>query len=299
MINKSFFFVRKIIYRFIPKALINKLYSKLPKYLKVRIFKLNSFFYDKNSGHGEFLIVRELLNKIDSNKFYVDIGASDGFSSSCTFPFAKDKSYSGVSIELDEEKFIKLKFLYKNFTNVKTLQNKVTPKNVEKIFIDSEVPKNFSFLNIDIDSYDLEVLENLLICNYKPDVISIEINEKIPPPIVFEVLFDEQHFWNGDHFYGCSISAASKKIKPFGYKLYKISYNNAIFINKLKFLTTNDKSDKEAYEDGYLNKNDRKELFSYNSDFEKIFKLSNEEQINFVNKKFKKYKGMYSLYFES
>ena len=47
------------------------------------------------------------------------------------------------------------------------------------------------FLNIDIDSYDLEVLVTILENSYKPDIVSIEINEKIPPPIYFKVTYDE------------------------------------------------------------------------------------------------------------
>ena len=132
--------------------------------------------------------------------YYVDIGASDGWSSSSTYPFAKSKRFSGLSVELDDKKFKKMKFIYKKFNNTHLSNSKVTPENVVNLLKEFKVPQNFDVLNLDIDSYDLFVVKKLL-NSYQPKIISMEINEKIPPPIYFTVTYDENHFWKADHFF--------------------------------------------------------------------------------------------------
>ena len=52
----------------------------------------------------------------------MDIGASDGWTSSATFPFAKNDNFSGLSIELDNKKFKKMEFIYRKLTML-TYQN--------------------------------------------------------------------------------------------------------------------------------------------------------------------------------
>src|SRR6202043_16319 len=94
----------------------------------------------------------------------------------------------------------------------------------------NEVPSDFTLLNLDIDSYDLHVIGELLKGDFRPKIISMEINEKIPPPLFFSVNFDDAHYWRGDHFYGCSLSAAASVVKPYGYKLESLQSNNAIFV---------------------------------------------------------------------
>ena len=180
-------------------------------------------------GHGEAKKLIELCEKFQINKgYYVDIGASDGWTSSATFPFAKSKNFSGLSIEPDSEKF-KNEFIYKNFNNIIS-NSKVTPENVIYLLKEFDVPENFDLLNLDIDSYDLFVVKGLL-DSFQPKIISMEINEKIPPPIYFTVTYDEKHFWEGDHFFGCSLQAAYQELCKFNYELHTLLYNNAIFIS--------------------------------------------------------------------
>ena len=90
------------------------------------------------SGHGETDVVKAYLKDLNlSKKYFVDIGASDGVNSSSTLEFAKDAEWDGLSIEFDQKKFSKLKYVYKRFKNVHLLNKKVTPDNVEVIFSDA------------------------------------------------------------------------------------------------------------------------------------------------------------------
>tara|TARA_B100001057_G_scaffold141270_2_gene141028 strand:+ start:1283 stop:2182 length:900 start_codon:yes stop_codon:yes gene_type:complete len=282
--------------KYTPDSLIKFFRNNKPKTIDFLLHKINSYFFDENSGHGEYRKILEVVKILNpKQKIFIDIGASDGLNSSCTYPFAKSKEWNGLSIEYDEKKFNKMKFLYKNFQNTKVLNSKITPSNVSQIFTDNKIPKNFTFLNIDIDSYDLEVINSILESGYRPDIISMEINEKIPPPIYFSVIFDENHSWEGDHFYGCSISAANSIVSSYDYGIYELIYNNILFLNKTKFKDIDFHDELSAYEAGYLDKPDRRKLFSYNEDVECLQKMNSNEAVIFLNKYFKKYEGRYKI----
>jgi len=255
---------------------------------------IKNFDFDVQ-GHGEAKKLLEICAELNiSNGYYVDIGASDGWSSSSTFPFARSKNFSGLSVELDDKKFKKMQYIYKNFQNAHLSKTKVTPLNILDLLNEFEVPQNFDILNLDIDSYDLFVIKKLLE-SYRPKIISMEINEKIPPPIYFTVTYDKNHFWKGDHFFGCSLQAAFEEVSKFDYKLYTVVYNNAIFIPKEMNLEFQNLTVAEFYKDGYMNKLDRKEKFSYNSDVDVLLDMKQEEAIIFLNNFFKDYQGLFIL----
>lgn len=286
------YWYKKYTPRFIQKFL-KKIEPEKISYWKLdRISKKNIDF----SGHGETQAVKQYLknDSLDFN-YFVDIGASDGVSSSSTLEFAKMPNWHGLSIEYDDSKFSKLQYVYRKYKNISLANKKVTPDSIVDILHDYEVPKNFSFLNIDIDSYDLEVSKSLFQLGYRPDIVSIEINEKIPPPIYFNVKYDQEHFWQGDHFFGCSLTAAVEEFSKFDYLLAEFRLNNAIFVNLIKFPELTPKNVNIAYEEGYKSIKNRKELFKYNHDVEILHELNNDEKIVFINNLFKKYKNMYEL----
>jgi len=286
------YWYKKYTPRFIQKFL-KKIEPEKISYWKLdRISKKNIDF----SGHGETQAVKQYLknDSLDFN-YFVDIGASDGVSSSSTLEFAKMPNWHGLSIEYDDNKFSKLQYVYRKYKNISLANKKVTPDSIVDILLDYEVPKNFSFLNIDIDSYDLEVSKSLFQLGYRPDIVSIEINEKIPPPIYFNVKYDQEHFWHGDHFFGCSLTAAVEEFSKFDYLLAEFRLNNAIFVNLIKFPELTPKNASNAYEEGYKSIKNRKELFKYNHDVEILHELNNDEKIVFINNLFKKYKNMYEL----
>lgn len=292
MNNQMVYWYKKYTPRFIQKFL-KKIEPEKISYWKLdRISKKNIDF----SGHGETQAVKQYLknDSLDFN-YFVDIGASDGVSSSSTLEFAKMPNWHGLSIEYDDNKFSKLQYVYRKYKNISLANKKVTPDSIVDILLDYEVPKNFSFLNIDIDSYDLEVSKSLFQVGYRPDIVSIEINEKIPPPIYFNVKYDQEHFWQGDHFFGCSLTAAVEEFSKFDYLLAEFRLNNAIFVNLIKFPELTPKNASIAYEEGYKSIKNRKELFKYNHDVEILHELNNDEKIVFINNLFKKYKNMYEL----
>ena len=295
----KYFSGNQIIYwyrKYIPERTRNFIRKLVPFWVQLIYFSIQTKRSNSDvQGHGEAKKLIQLCEELEIySGYYVDIGASDGWSSSSTYPFAKSKRFSGLSVELDDKKFKKMKFIYKKFNNTHLSNSKVTPENVVNLLKEFKVPQNFDVLNLDIDSYDLFVIKKLL-NSYQPKIVSMEINEKIPPPIYFTVTYDENHFWKADHFFGCSIQAAYDELRKFDYKLYTLVYNNAIFIPNDSTVNIPNLSVSEIYKEGYVEKTDRKEKFSYNNDVDVLLDMNQEEALDFLNDLFKNYKGKYKL----
>ena len=170
--------------KYVPEIIRITIRRLIPFWVQIRYFNILTKNFDFDvQGHGEAKKLLQICTELNiSNGYYVDIGASDGWTSSSTFPFARSNNFSGLSVELDDKKFKKMQYIYKNFQNAHLSKTKVTPLNILDLLNEFDVPQNFDILNLDIDSYDLFVIKKLLE-SYRPKIISMEINEKIPPPI--------------------------------------------------------------------------------------------------------------------
>lgn len=251
-----------------------------------------------NSFANESKTLKEILDTLDTSENYlVDIGAADGIRQSSTSLFLNQLQWSGAMFEFDTESFSRLAFLYNDRSDINLHRGKVTPLNVANLFEGMEVPKKFALLNIDIDSYDLSVLRALITSGFRPTVISMEINESIPPDVYFEIEYHNNHTWEGNHFFGCSLAAAYESLTVYGYKLIRVEYNNAIFLAE-EDMTANvkPKNIKKAYDEGYASRADRKEIFPWNHDTEVLQKMkSSSEKIDFINGMFREYFGRYVI----
>ena len=199
---------------------------------------------------------------------FVDIASSNGVSQSAIWPFLHSEMVpTGLAAEIDSGKFARLAAIYADFPGIGLARAKVTPENVCSLLDGFKIQKDFSLLNIDIDSYDLDLLGAILSGGWRPTVISIEINEKIPPPIFFQVHYSPDHFWAGDHFYGCSFTAAAEMLESRTYQLVDLAGNNLIAVHssKLPGQVAIPSSD-SLYYDGYANIANRRALFHYNRD---------------------------------
>jgi hypothetical protein len=135
-----------------------------------------------------------------------------------------------------------------------------------------------------------------LLKGFRPKIISMEVNEKIPPPLFFTVNFDEAHYWRGDHFYGCSLAAAASVVKPRGYRLESLQFNNAMFVREdVARGVIEDRAVEEAYDAGYRNNPARKALFPYNANVDCALSYTAEENLRFFSEFFKEYRGQFTL----
>ena len=255
-----------------------------------------------NSFAGEYLGLSNLATSLGIQRGYlVDIAASDGYSQSCTFGFMRDGGWRGLAVEMDPGKFARLSYLYSNFLDCRLARSRVTPSNVGHLLKAFEVPEDFDLLNLDIDSYDLYVIDALLASGFRPKIISMEINEKIPCGIFFTVDFSETHYWQEDHFFGCSIEAAAAVVKPHGYTLQAVEYNNAFFVRndcaRSPYLGTDirDLTPEEAYLSGYKLREDRLTVFPWNKDVDHWLDLTPQQAVEEISKYFVGYSGRYKL----
>jgi hypothetical protein len=252
---------------------------------------------EDNSFANEFKIVENFLDRICRQSGYlVDIGASNGVNQSSTLKLLINHNYSGALFEFDSKNFAMLAFVYNSRNDICLTKTKITPENIVHLMNGLNIPKTFDFLNIDIDSYDLSILRSLLAGGFKPNLISMEINEIFPPHLEFEVLFDANQNWIGDHFFGCSIASADKVLNNFGYKLAHIEYNNAFFYNKdLQIEFDSTRTIDEMYNQGYRDKTDRKSKFPNNQDVDCLLDLSGDAGEQIILDLFQKYDGKYTL----
>lgn len=240
--------------------------------------------------------LRVILMQLKEVKEYcVDTAASNGVHSSATYPFLK-LGWGGLAVEMHPGKFSALSYVYQDLENVVLVRQKITPLNIVAIFDSHNVPQDFGVWNIDIDSYDLLVVKAILESDYRPTLISIEINEKIPFSLYFTVLFNPSHHWRGDHFYGCSLAAAYEEIVPFGYQLIEVKMQNAFF-GRIDLVGNNfpKKSVRDAFQEGYLDVENRGALFPWNKDVEYLHHLLPEDAINEIDSLFHVYSGLYEL----
>jgi len=247
----------------------------------------------KYSNLDEESIIKRYLKELQIEKsFVVDIAAGDGVGMSNIYALYKE-GWPGVAAEYDSIAFSNLSKTYRDIPSVNLIRIKITPQNVNHIFEACSVPIRFSFLNLDIDGYDYYVLDPILV-KYRPSLICAEINENIPPPIRFTVIYDANYSWAKDHFYGQSISQLYLLCEKYKYDLVKLHYNSAFLIpseiNKYKALTPG-----EAYDKGYRLRNDRKEKFPQNKDMESVLEMIPNQAVKFLTEKFKEHKGKYIM----
>ena len=203
-----------------------------------------------------FAELDKLMPQKHDNNFVVDIGASYN-SHFLKYPCR------GVLVDNDPWKVMSMPInnLYEK------INRKITPENVVSVLDEFDTPKNFLALNLDIDSYDLFVLINLL-KEFQPKIIISEINEKIPPPINFSVKYDDKWKWQVNHFYGYSISCLNLVLKHFNYYVHKLAFANIILLKGTEEDKNKDLDLTKFYQEGYVNAKGRKDFFTWNDNVE-------------------------------
>lgn len=162
------------------------------------------------------------------NKYFVDIGAGDGDTDSNTACLARS-GWRGLFAEMDPEKTPSLRINHGGTPGVHIFDGKVTPPIVASLLRAAAIPEDFAYLSLDIDGYDLDVLAAIIEGGFKPRVITVEINEVVPPPVIFSVKYSESYRYNLSYFFGASLQAFYNYLIPWGYRFIRLNYNNAYF----------------------------------------------------------------------
>ncbi len=244
------------------------------------------------SNLGEQRLLEHYISQLNPVPVCVDIGANDGRTMSNTYSlfFAE---WKGLAVEYDPREFAKLSARYAEFDQVNLARCMVTPTNVGALLQAHGLPKEFGVLSLDIDGYDYFVLTAIL-TEFRPSIIVTEINEKIPPPIRFTVNYSPSYRWQGDHFYGQSISLLGDLCRRADYALVELEYNNAILIpRELSPVPPLDPVD--AYTRGYRDRSDRRGKFSWNSDVDHWQRLPPAEALEAISRYFSGRRGEFTI----
>ena len=222
-------------------------------------------------------IFRELQKKIKEPSMYViDIGASSCVASDPVYEFLVDKEFKGLCIEGNITKVEALR----TRTHFDVYDNYIYPHTIVDVFQQHRVPTTFDILKIDIDGYDLEVLRRILAV-YKPRIIVAEINEKIPPPIRFEVLYKENYAWDESHLFGFSIAAGEKVFAEHGYHIQEIHELNNIICIDSSIYVSKERSVQQIYKEDYIDKLGREKEFWWNSDVNYWLEMDDSDELAF------------------
>jgi hypothetical protein len=155
--------------------------------------------------------------KID-NKFFVEFGGADGFTSCNTYHLRNNLSWNGILFDpIAENKSINL---YKEF---------LTVENCKEIFFKYKIPENLGFLCIDIDGNDFHIANELL-KYFKPSFLMIETNVRFDPYDSFVQRYIPNRVWDGKSWYGASPLATKKMLETYGYSVVKIHLDDLIAV---------------------------------------------------------------------
>lgn len=249
------------------------------------IDRLQRFFGKVDKTYAqEYETLDEILTIIGKPKSFkfVDIGAGDGYNMSIAHPLSVYHKAVGLLVEPNHKLINRAVKLYKSNNSFKFHSGEVTPINV----IETLSLYNFSsplYLKIDIDSYDLDLLREILRGGIRPNVISIEINELFRPPITFEAKYHISKNYITP-LIGCSLQSAADVLATYGFVLFRLAFNNAFFVKldlidgKFENLIMDTVS---AYKSGFLEKDWPKYFPWHKKDNYLLFQYP-EESISYV-----------------
>jgi hypothetical protein len=196
---------------------------------------LNRFGRKCFSQSDEDGITLEILRRIGvlSGGIYAEFGVGDGTENNSLVLAAL--GWRGFWVGGENLRFDYKRISAKRFAYIKdwiTLENIVELANRGLKMIDA---KSLDVLSLDLDGNDIHLVEALLSRKFRPKLFIVEYNAKFPPPIEFKIAYDANHSWQGDDYFGASLSSYDRLFKKFEYKLVccnSQSGANAFFIDR-------------------------------------------------------------------
>lgn len=135
--------------------------------------------FNSYSQEKEDIVIKNILEVIEKDnkddRWCVEFGAWDGIHASNTYHFIKDENYNAVLIEGDKNKYKELVQNMEEDYNADCICKYVTfdgENTLDNIFSNTNLPKDFSFISIDIDGNDYYIWESLI--DYSPKLVVIE-----------------------------------------------------------------------------------------------------------------------------
>ena len=206
-----------------------KLIQRLRAESKSDLIKFGWKIYSQNDEDG---IIHEIFKRIKiKHNFFVEIGSGTGFENNTLNLLCE--GWRGVWIDANENYINKYKNLLLSKIPKECLQLlnlKLYSKNINGLKTKLNIPDEIDFLSLDIDSHEIEILENL---DFSPRVICVEYNPKFRGNFKFK--FSENDISNIEtDFWGNSLSSINDCLSKKGYSLVgcNVTGCNAFFVKK-------------------------------------------------------------------
>ncbi len=181
------------------------------------------------SEHGEDGMIHEIFRRIGTtNKVFAEVGVGDGSENNTAFLLTQ--GWKGYWVDGNDE-FVKN-------TGRPDLQPGalrwkvcfVRKENIEFVFNELEVPREFDLLSLDIDRNTYYAWEGL--AYFRPRVVVVEYNAALPPDVVWKVNYVPLSHWDVSQNFGASLKAFELLARDLGYSLVGCDFTgvNAFFV---------------------------------------------------------------------
>lgn len=181
---------------------------------------------ESQMGEDEILIYI-FANIGTTNKYFIDIGAGyygNGIMSNTNK--LKKQGWKGLQIDAN------------NDNDPEIIKEYVTPKNILPMLRYYEVPDRVDLLSIDIDSFDLDIMEKIVPV-YEPRVICTEINGTLNPNKSIKLKYEPGYVWDKTNKYGYSYGAAVKFCERYDYDIiFNHKNQNLFLVSKISLAAT-------------------------------------------------------------
>lgn len=176
-------------------------------------------------------ILERLLQRIEpTNRYCVDIGASDGLRNSNTALLLREHGWQGTLVEGSVYRYRRLQANYGASRNVQLRHEQVQPDTIEGLLAEAGVPDCIDLLSIDIDGNDYWVWRAIQTVHAR--IVVVEYNPYYAPPERWVMRFNPGHVWDGSTYYGASLESLYVLGRSKGYELVCCDDmgNNAFFV---------------------------------------------------------------------
>lgn len=195
--------------------------------------RLNRYEHQVYSQNGEDGIIAEIFRRVDvGNKYFLEIGVGNGLENNTAFLLLQ--GWTGFWIDGNEKS---IRFIQRHFQKpiqdgkLQALSALVTAENIGNLFEQAEVPRDITFLSLDIDRNTYWLLDALL-KQIRPIALVVEYNGIIPADIDWKVEYEPTRMWNGTSYTSASLKAYEILCKKYSYSLVgcELCGINAFFV---------------------------------------------------------------------
>ena len=204
-----------------------------PKYKELK--RLPRYEHKGFSQHGEDGIIEEIFHRIGTtSRFFVEFGCGKHGTENNSLLLLL-KGWNGVWFECNPVHVKRINDKFQSLTEMGRLSVQpafITSKNINEIFANCKVPKEFDMLSIDIDGNDYWVWQALK--DFSPRVVVVEYNAIYPPSMKWIMKEDPKYRWDGSSHFGASLKSFELLGAQKGYKLVGCDFTgvNAFFVRE-------------------------------------------------------------------